>query len=43
MKTDKANLLELLSQMFEAELTVEMAEFPIMQFPAEIESRLTLI
>jgi serine phosphatase RsbU (regulator of sigma subunit) len=34
MKTDKASLIELLSPMFEAELAHEMAEYPIMQFPA---------
>jgi len=36
MKTDKESLLKLLSPMFEPELALEMAEYPIMQFPAEI-------
>ncbi len=36
MKTDKISLIELLSKIFEPELAKEMAEFPIMQFPAEM-------
>jgi serine phosphatase RsbU (regulator of sigma subunit) len=36
MKTDKASLIELLSPMFEPELAQEMAEYPIMHFPAEM-------
>ena len=34
MKTDKASLIELLTPIFDPELAKEMAEFPIMQFPA---------
>jgi serine phosphatase RsbU (regulator of sigma subunit) len=36
MKTDKASLIELLSPIFEPELALEMSEYPIMQFPAEM-------
>lgn len=36
MKTDKASLVELLCPLFESELVQEMAEYPIMQFPAEM-------
>lgn len=36
MNTDHENLIKLLCPMFEPELAQEMAEYPIMQFPAEV-------
>ena len=36
MKTDKESLIKLLCPMFEQELAEEMAEYPIMQFPAGV-------